>query len=90
MKPIIAITMGDPAGIGAEVTVRALTHRDLYETCIPLVIGSAEALADANRFTNAGLTLRAVTAPGERAAYPVRSIIWTPRRSRPAPTCRAR
>ncbi len=30
MKPIIAITMGDPAGIGAEVTVRALTHRDLY------------------------------------------------------------
>lgn len=46
MKPIIAITMGDPAGIGAEVTVRALTHRALYQICTPYVIGSAEALAD--------------------------------------------
>lgn len=54
MKPIIAITMGDPAGIGAEVTVRALTHRALYQICTPYVIGSAEALADANRFAGAG------------------------------------
>lgn len=70
MKPMIAITMGDPAGIGAEVTVRALTHRALYDICTPLVIGSAEALADANRFTGAGLTLRAISSPDEASQTP--------------------
>lgn len=65
MKPVIAITMGDPAGIGAEVTVRALTHRALYDVCTPLVIGSAEALADANRFTNAGLVLHEIASPAD-------------------------
>lgn len=65
MKPIIAITMGDPAGIGAEVAVRALTHSALYELCTPLVIGSAEALADAVRFTNADLVLREIASPGD-------------------------
>ncbi len=70
MKPMIAITMGDPAGIGAEVTVRALTHRALYDICTPLVIGSAEALADANRFTGAGLTLRAISSLEEASQTP--------------------
>lgn len=65
MKPIIAITMGDPAGIGAEVAVRALTHSALYERCTPLVIGSAEALADAVHFTNAGLALREISSPDD-------------------------
>ena len=70
MKPIIAITMGDPAGIGAEVTVRALTHRALYQICTPYVIGSAEALADANRFAGAGLTLHAAASPMEALGMP--------------------
>ena len=65
MKPTIAITMGDPAGIGAEVAVRALTHSAVYELCTPLVIGSAEALSDAVRFTNADLTLHEISSPDE-------------------------
>ncbi len=70
MRPIIAITMGDPAGIGAEVTVRALTHSAVFEQCVPLVIGSGEALADANRFTGADLTLRQLTSPAEASGTP--------------------
>ena len=70
MKPVIAITMGDPAGIGAEVAVRALTHSAIYEFCTPLVIGSAEALADAVRFTNTNLTLHEAASPDDaRGAY---------------------
>ena len=69
-KPVIAITMGDPAGIGAEVTVRALTHPSVYELCRPIVIGSAEALADANRFTGAGLRLRPVEGSRDAAGEP--------------------
>ncbi len=70
MKPIVAITMGDPAGIGAEVTVRALTHPEIFGLCRPLVIGSAEALADAVRFTGAALTMREITDPSEAGDEP--------------------
>jgi 4-phospho-D-threonate 3-dehydrogenase / 4-phospho-D-erythronate 3-dehydrogenase len=38
--PIIAITLGDPAGIGPEVVLKALAHRDIFSVCRPLVIGS--------------------------------------------------
>ena len=30
MKPIIAITIGDPAGIGPEVTAKALAHDEVW------------------------------------------------------------
>jgi 4-hydroxy-L-threonine phosphate dehydrogenase PdxA len=37
--PVIVITMGDPAGVGPEVTARALRHAEIWEICRPLVIG---------------------------------------------------
>lgn len=40
-KKIIGITMGDPAGIGPEITVKALADHALYESCNPVVIGEA-------------------------------------------------
>jgi len=41
-KPIIGITMGDPAGCGPEITVKALRNPALYEKCIPVVIGDCK------------------------------------------------
>lgn len=41
MKKIIGITMGDPAGNGPELCVKALAHPEVYEDCRPLVIGDA-------------------------------------------------
>lgn len=38
-RPIIAITMGDAAGIGPEVIVKAAAHHDLASLCVPVVIG---------------------------------------------------
>lgn len=50
-KPIIGITMGDPAGIGPEVVVKAVTDREVKRACHPLVIGSGEVIsAAAKRF----------------------------------------
>jgi 4-hydroxythreonine-4-phosphate dehydrogenase len=40
-KPLIAITMGDAAGIGAEVILRALAEPEIYNLCRPCVIGDA-------------------------------------------------
>ncbi len=42
--PKLALTMGDPAGVGPEILVRAWTQSALHECCRPLVIGSAEVL----------------------------------------------
>lgn len=40
-RKIIGITMGDPAGIGSEITVKALSLNRIYEDCCPIVIGDA-------------------------------------------------
>ena len=36
-KLILGITMGDPAGIGPEITVKALAKKEIYDECRPLV-----------------------------------------------------
>lgn len=41
MKPIIAITMGDPASIGPEIAVKALLEKKIYEICRPVLVGDA-------------------------------------------------
>lgn len=43
-KLILGITMGDPASIGPEITVKALAHPEIYEKCHPLVIGDASVM----------------------------------------------
>lgn len=63
----IAITMGDPAGIGPEVVVKALAEESIYEKCIPVVIGDYEALRDAVRFSGLSLELNEVQMPEEAA-----------------------
>ncbi|HEX2924815.1 MAG TPA: 4-hydroxythreonine-4-phosphate dehydrogenase PdxA [Ruminiclostridium sp.] len=40
-KPVIGIPMGDPAGIGPEIVVKALSNEMIYRVCNPLVIGDA-------------------------------------------------
>lgn len=43
-KPVIAITMGDPSGIGPEIIIKALRDPDIYKKCSPIVIGSETVL----------------------------------------------
>ncbi|MGI5900150.1 MAG: 4-hydroxythreonine-4-phosphate dehydrogenase PdxA [Christensenellales bacterium] len=56
MLPTIGITQGDPAGIGAEVIVKALALKEVRSICTPVVIGDRAAVSDALRMT--GLKLR--------------------------------
>lgn len=48
-RPIIGITMGDPASIGPEITIKALNRKELYEKSRPIVIGDAVMLEQAKR-----------------------------------------
>ncbi len=38
-KPIVAVTMGDPAGVGAEVILKALMDGEVRRACHPLILG---------------------------------------------------
>lgn len=46
-RPKVGLTMGDAAGIGPEIVVKALTHESVYSLCQPIVIGSSAILRDA-------------------------------------------
>lgn len=52
--PILGITMGDPSGIGPEITVKALMHEKLYSVCRPVIIGDAEVMKKAAGLVGAG------------------------------------
>jgi 4-hydroxythreonine-4-phosphate dehydrogenase len=43
-KPVIAITMGDPCGIGPEIIAKALADEKVLSVCRPLVLGDRGAL----------------------------------------------
>ena len=57
----IAITMGDPAGVGPEVTVKALTHAEVYKKCCPIVIGDGVAIEDMIRVCNLPLRINEIS-----------------------------
>lgn len=44
-QPVLAITLGDVAGIGPEITAKSLLgHNDLREKCVPIVIGDVASI----------------------------------------------
>ena len=62
-KPAIAITMGDPCGIGPEVVVKALADPRVYAACRPVVIGSAYAMQQAVKVAGQPLAVRETADP---------------------------
>jgi 4-hydroxythreonine-4-phosphate dehydrogenase len=59
-RPIIGIPMGDPAGIGPEIVVKALGEAQIYDSARPLVIGDAAMLRAACAFCGLSLAVNAV------------------------------
>ena len=57
-KPAIAITMGDPCGIGPEVVVKAMADPRVYATCRPLVVGNVYAMEQAVALTGAPMKIK--------------------------------
>jgi len=43
-RPIIAITMGDPVGIGPEIAAKASAREEVWECCRPIIIGDGDVL----------------------------------------------
>ena len=64
-KPRIAISAGDPAGIGPEVCVKALNVSEVYEICNPLVVCDARIIEQAIEFCGLDLKVNSVKEPGK-------------------------
>jgi len=64
-RPIVAITMGDAAGIGPEVVAKALLSREIYHICRPLVIGASMVMQKAIELSKGTLELHIITAASE-------------------------
>lgn len=65
MKPTIGITMGDAAGIGPEIIMKALGHQEMYDQCNPLVIGDAKILERVLPVIGSSLNVNAIQEPSE-------------------------
>ena len=48
-RPRVAVTMGDPAGIGPEVVLKAVAESEVLEACAPVIVGDAQLLAHTAR-----------------------------------------
>jgi len=59
-RPILGITMGDPASIGAEIAAKALAEAAVYQKARPFVIGDRNCVADALRITRLPLTIHPI------------------------------
>lgn len=46
-RSILGITMGDPGSIGPEISVKALSRKEIYELCNPLIVGDAKVMEQA-------------------------------------------
>lgn len=64
-RPLIGISVGDPAGIGPEITVKALSLPEIYDLCRPLVVAEAEMMREAVKFSGLDLAIHAVSSPKE-------------------------
>ncbi len=66
IKPtIIAISMGDPAGIGPEICIKALQNKNVYERCKPIVVGDASVMQQTSDLLISGLNINAVSSVKE-------------------------
>jgi 4-hydroxythreonine-4-phosphate dehydrogenase len=70
-KPIIAITMGDAAGIGPELIVKLLSDPTSYDLCRPFVVGDPDVMETNARIVEADLRFRTVAAPAEASFAPL-------------------
>ena len=73
VKPIVAVTMGDPSGIGPEIVVKTLMTPMIYDVCKPFIIGNADILSRAAAILNLSPEFHPIRSPKE-AMYTLGTI----------------
>jgi 4-hydroxythreonine-4-phosphate dehydrogenase len=63
-RPVVGIPMGDPAGIGPEIILKALKNEKLYSLCKPLVVGNIGVLKQIDKVVGSKLLFNIIDEPG--------------------------
>jgi 4-hydroxythreonine-4-phosphate dehydrogenase len=69
-RPLLAVTMGDPAGVGPEVIAKALAATEVREQSRPLVVGDAGVMRVAVKITGAPLEVVPILEPEDARIEP--------------------
>ena len=68
--PLLALTLGDPSGIGPEVIVKALARDEVRATARVVVVGSLAVVREAIEAAGSALTVEGVLSPIDRSSDP--------------------
>lgn len=64
-KPIIAVTMGDPAGIGPEIVAKSIADKATFDVARCIVIGDKKVMEKAIKIVGADLKVNVVESPAD-------------------------
>ena len=64
-KPIIGVTIGDPAGIGPEISIKALLEQSIFKLCKPVLIGDLALLKTVSEQLGLQVEFRVLGSPSE-------------------------
>lgn len=64
-KPLIAVTMGDPAGIGPEIVARTIDDKEIFNIARCIVIGDRKIMEKAIQIVGADLKIHVTENPAE-------------------------
>ena len=64
-KPIVAISNGDPSGIGPEITLKALAKAEVRDVAAPIVVGSPDVFERDLTLAGAPLKIRLLEKPAD-------------------------
>lgn len=77
-RPVVGVTMGDPAGIGPEVVAKALADPAVRRLCRPLVIGALPVMEETVRWLRLPLRVGAVDAHRSPLGKPREVLVLDP------------
>lgn len=68
--PILAITMGDPAGIGPEIAVRCFDDPTIYSNCRPILVGHLPTIKQSIQELGVSLHINSIPEPQKASFKP--------------------
>lgn len=64
-KPVVGVTIGDPAGAGPEISIKAHLEKSIFNECVPILIGDLSILEEINSRLKLGAEFRVIEAPAD-------------------------
>lgn len=64
-KPLIAMTMGDPAGVGPEIVAKSLASEEVTDVADCVIVGDRKCMENAIRIVGADLKINVIQKPAE-------------------------